>query len=96
MGDSITGRTMFYDDRNGEIRFHDWCLVDTTLGTMQQPRHYHLRGSNKASGSAVSLNDQCAKITRMVYADLRGIEVLLSDGKKVCIGGNQFPTNYAW
>lgn len=94
MADSITSRTVFYDNRNGQIRFHDWNLVNTTLGTMQEPRQLiEIRGNRSGQ---LNLSDQCAKITDMVPADLRGIEILLSDKKKKTIGGNQVPTSYAF
>lgn len=94
MADSITGRTVFYDNRNGQIRLHGWCLVNTTLGTMQEPRQLVEIRSDRSG--QLNLSDQCAKITDMVPADLRGIEILLSDKKNKTIGGNQVPVDFSY
>jgi hypothetical protein len=94
MADSITSRTMFYDTRNGVVRFHDWNLVNTTLGTMQEPRQFiHLKDSVKSNRGTAQFNqlDQCAKVTNLENVDLRGIEMLLSDKKLKTIGGSQMP-----
>lgn len=94
MADSITSRTVFYDTRNGQIRFHDWNLVNTTLGTMQEPRQLiEIRGNRSGQ---LNLSDQCAKITALVPADLREIEIVLSDKKKKTIGGNQVPVDFSY
>ncbi len=94
MADSITARTMFFDTRNGQIRFHDWNRIDTTLGTMMEPRQ--LIELRQARASAFNPNDQCAKITALEIVDLRGIDILLSDKKKIMVNGNQVPRVYSF
>lgn len=34
---SILTRTMFLDVRNKRVRIHDFCVVETSLGTMLEP-----------------------------------------------------------
>jgi len=98
MADSITARTIFYDTRNGQIRFHDWNRVDTTLGTMQEPRQliWFRNGTKDNKSGQMNLMDQCAKITAIEQIDMRGIEMLLSDGVHKTIGGNQMPVDLAY
>lgn len=98
MADSIISRTMFYDTRGGEVRFHDWNLVNTTLGPMQEPRQLigFQNGNKNNKLLQLNLRDQCAKITSLEKIDMRGIEILLSDKIKKTIGGNQIPTQLAY
>ena len=98
MADSITARTMFFDNRNGEIRFHDWNVVNTSLGQMQEPRQLigFTNGNKDNKSTQFNPSDQCAKVTNLVAIDMRGIEILLSDKKNKTIGGKQMPESQAY
>ena len=98
MADSITGRTMFFDNRKGEIRFHDWNVVNTTLGQMQEPRQLigFANGTKDNKLAQFNPGDQCAKVTDLVALDMRGIEMLLGDKKKKTIGGKQMPESQVY
>jgi hypothetical protein len=85
---------MFFETRNNQIRFYDWNKVETTCGTMMEPRQLiNLRG-NRAS--QFSWKDQCAKVNHMVCAELRELDALLSDGQKITISGTQIPQDFSF
>jgi hypothetical protein len=55
---TILSRTVFYDKGNdGIFRFHDWALVNTTLGTMLEPRAV-LNPIYMPGGSGVDFDDR--------------------------------------
>ncbi len=96
MADSITARTMFFETLNGHIRFYDWNKVETTLGTMMEPRQMIGFANGNLNNKFASFRwaDQCAKITNMVCANIRDLDALLSDGQKITVGGTHFPQDY--
>lgn len=56
MKDPITSRDVFYDTlRDGSLFFLDWCLVDTPLGAMVEPRQ--IMGTNPEGVTNTSLYD---------------------------------------
>ncbi len=81
---SIHNRTLFYEIKDGVIRFWDWALCDTTLGAMAEP---HLVDSRHVTDVAVidhEFDDIIAKIT---YIKNRRRH----DSKKVLSGGGATP-----
>ena len=98
MTDSITARTMFYETLNGCVRFYDWNKVETTLGTMMEPRQLVgvRNGAKDNKSGQLLLKDQCAKVTQLVNANLRDLDALLSDKIRVTVRGTQMPQDFSF
>lgn len=89
---SIKKRSVFYDDTNGIVRFWDWAIVNTSLGTMVEPFLPNER--HKIDG--VSEFDPTDIISRI--DDIRASSVdtqykTLSGGEHALHGGYQLPRN---
>jgi hypothetical protein len=87
---SAINRTLFYDTINGKIVFHDWCLVNTTLGEMIEP--LNLNRFN-ADGTAFDYTDSMSLITELKEVDFNKLASLppFSDGDTRLHGGNLNP-----
>ena len=91
---SILTRTIYFDNRNDRIRFFDWNIVGTTLGTMVEPRAIMgIERNTKAGFDNYNHNDECCKVTNMQCMDRRNKFAFLGAGQ-VLHGGEQFPQNY--
>lgn len=93
ISDTILSRDMFYDRRRGRhqagtnYRLLDFCLVDTPLGAMVEPRMMNLLTSTSGSGLTNLSADEVA-FTRITEMD----ETTMFD--KLGTAGNQLPIDY--
>lgn len=87
---SILKRTVFYDKTGGIVRFWDWALVTTTLGTMAEPFVANMR-SIDAPVRNFDPTDEIARIDEMKEADIGQSLLLLSGGKNQLHGGCLLP-----
>lgn len=87
---SILRRTVFYDKTGGIVRFWDWALTTTTLGTMAEPFTANMR-PDKAPIRNFDPTDECARIDEMVEADINQSLIMLSGGVNQLHGGCLLP-----
>lgn len=91
--DTILSRDLFYDRRRGRhqagtnYRLLDFCLVDTPLGAMVEPRNMSLIGCTSGS-NLTNLNADEIAFTRISEMD----ETTMFD--KLGTAGNQLPIDY--
>lgn len=87
---SIQKRVCFYDDAGGFIRFWDWALTTTTLGTMVEP---FLPNDRHQFGPFDEFDptDEIARIDEMRAASVDKQLLLLSGGQHQLHGGYQLP-----
>ncbi len=93
---SIMTRTVYIDNREDQVRFFDWCVVGTSLGTMIEPRQMmgFIKGA-KAGFANYDPLDECSKITRIESVDRRNKFAFLGAGL-VLHGGEQVPQSYVY
>ena len=90
---SILTRTLFMDTRNDVVRFLDFGLVGTTLGTMVEPRSIlGFMRDTKAGFTDFDPTDECAKITKIDSAEQRQKRTLFNGLQ----GGEQRPQGYGY
>jgi hypothetical protein len=82
---SIYKRTVIYDN-SSVIRFSDWALVNTSLGTMAEPFTPNRKHSPDASWELFDATDMMSRIDEMVSMDYAKEVDALS-------GGNGTPLN---
>ena len=88
---SILKRQIFIDGSKGQVRFYDWAIVTTTLGSMVEPRNLSLFPTKGAEYNPL---DMMAKIDEIGSIDiLRHKESFLGAGQ-VIHGGNQMPQSF--
>lgn len=90
---SILKRTVFYDKTGGFVRFWDWGLTTTTIGTMAEPFNANARraaGDNTNIG-AFNPTDEMTRIDDMVEADIGRSLIMLSGGDNQIHGGCMIP-----
>ena len=87
---SIQRRTVFYDNTNSIIRFWDWALVTTTLGTMAEP---FLPNDRHQFGPFDQFDptDEVARVDDIRSASVDKQLLLLSGGTHQLHGGYQLP-----
>jgi hypothetical protein len=86
---TILSRTIFYDNSDGKFRFHDWALVNTTLGAMLEPRVVVNPINNSSSGTVDrDYSDEWQRIDHMVpfSLDKRFLLIGNDEGKPLCGG----------
>lgn len=89
---SILKREVFYDDTGGIVRFWDWALALTTLGTMAEPFMPNDRA--KIDGiSEFDPTDEIARIDSMRASSIDRQLQTLSGGTDALIGGPLNPRN---
>lgn len=64
-------RTIFYTRVNGNIAFHDWCLVQTGLGAMMEPL---VLNRFNADGQAYNPADECTLVSELKEMDLNALQ----------------------
>ena len=87
---SIQKRSVFFDDTGGIVRFWDWALTTTTLGTMAEPflpNDRHLPGKF----SQFDPTDEIARIDEMRASSIDKQLLTLSGGQHQLHGGPQLP-----
>ncbi len=85
---SIQRRTVFYDLTDGIVRFWDWALVTTTLGTMAEPFNANARHQLDTPAIEFDPTDEMCRIDeiRAVPSDFQskfmsgGSDTVLSGG----------------
>ena len=89
---SIQSRTIFYDNTSGIVRFWDWALVTTTLGTMAEPFNTS-KYQHDTPTIEFDPTDEIAKITEIRAADIDKSLLILSGGETQLHGGVMIPRN---
>jgi hypothetical protein len=82
---------VFYDNTGGIVRFLDWALVTTTLGTMAEPFQVDSRHSMRTPFTDFDPTDEMARIDEMIQIDSDKSMILLSGGINQTIGGTMRP-----
>lgn len=77
---AISRRTIYYEKAaSGEIRWHDWCMVNTNLGMMVEPRAvinpYFAAGN---SGQVRDYKDDITRVDDIVPMSLDRAATLIS------------------
>ena len=86
---SILKRTVFYDNTGGYVRFWDWALTTTSLGTMAEPFVANFRNTD-APVNNFDPTEEMTRIDEMKEADIGQQQLLLSGGYHYH-GGYQLP-----
>ena len=87
----VQRRTVFYDDTGGYIRFMDWALVTTQLGTMVEPFQVDERHGVGINYTQFDPTDSEARIDEMRRIDADKLELVLSGGDHHLHGGTMRP-----
>src|SRR5574343_125971 len=66
----VQNRILFYDDRNGRIRFSDFCMVQTSVGACVECRQAERVPFDGPPGQ-VNLDDTFTRIDQLVPFDSR-------------------------
>ena len=87
---SIRKREVFYDNTGGYVRFWDWALVTTSLGTMAEP---FLPNDRHQFGQVDQFDptDAIARIDEMRASSVDTQLLQLSGGRHALIGGPLHP-----
>jgi hypothetical protein len=86
---SILKRQIFIDGSNRQVRFYDWAIVTTTLGSMVEPRNLSL---HPVAGREYNPLDMMARIDEIGSIDiLRFKDCFFGAGLH---GGNQMPQSF--
>jgi hypothetical protein len=89
---SIQKRTIFVDTfTDGVIRFGDWALVTTTLGTMAEPFMPNDRHTIDYDTPDFDATDECVRIDEIRNIPLDNQQQALSGGDFALNGGTQNP-----
>lgn len=88
---SILKRTVLYDNTDGIVRFWDWALVTTTLGTMAEPFVANARHLLQQDFAQFDPTDEIARIDDMRESSIDISLLALSGGDGVLNGGAQLP-----
>lgn len=85
-------RTVFYDNSSEVVRFFDFALVSTTLGTMVEPFQPNARLSLGTAIQNFDPEDDCSRIDEMRPANIHTHTLLLSGGGTQALhGGTAMP-----
>jgi hypothetical protein len=92
----VTRRTVFYDMADGYVRFHDWAIVNTTLGVMAEPFIVLPFGVGRIAKGGdrpnIDNTDPCRLITELKQESMDGTIIMASFGNTAPIhGGIQYP-----
>lgn len=88
---SILKRELYYDKRDGIIRFWDWAIATTTLGAMAEPFCISLRHSVGTPSINIDFSDELARIDELHYAPHDKEKLVLSGGLHELNGGILMP-----
>jgi hypothetical protein len=84
----ILNRTVFVDNRNDQVRFCDWNIVNTPLGAMVEPRNLNMYPVSDDNFTDIDVDDEMHKIDKIEFIDERDLIPNLFHGLH---GGNQLP-----
>lgn len=87
----IFQRTVFYETRDGKIRFQDWALVQTTLGQMAEMFNVNTRVAVGTQVPTFDYTDASNRIDEMKEIDADKLMLLISGGASQIHGGNLLP-----
>jgi len=89
----ILKRTIFIDDSDGYVRFHDWAVVITEMGAMFEPfQHAGVKHSGGCKQGLQNYNakDAMCRIDRIERLPMgMGYRLIAGDG--IVTGGTQMP-----
>jgi hypothetical protein len=87
---SIQKRSVFFDDTGGYVRFWDWALCTTTLGTMAEP---FLPNDRHQFGPFDQFDptDEIARIDDIRSSSVDKQLLVLSGGSHALTGGTLHP-----
>jgi len=87
---SIQRRTVFYDIIDGVVRFHDWAIVTTTLGSMAEPfvMQQQINVDDESDYEDYDFTDMMHRIDDMRQMDSHKAKKQLGDNT---IGGTLLP-----
>lgn len=88
---SIQKRTVFFDDTGGFVRFWDWALVTTTLGTMAEPFLPNGRHLVGADFGQFDPTDLVSRIDEIKVSSVDTQLLTLSGGAHQLHGGSLLP-----
>lgn len=89
---SIQKRTVFFSDKGGTVRFFDYALVTTTLGTMVEPFLPNCRMVAGTEFRNFDPDDECARIDEIKRENLDAHMLVLSGGGTQALhGGTNMP-----
>jgi hypothetical protein len=88
---SIINRTVFYDNTGGVVRFWDWALVTTNLGTMAEPFNANMRVAVNTPVVEFDPTDEFVRIDEMRAMPIDASMLYLSGGSMQLHGGYQMP-----
>ena len=88
---SITHRTVFFDDSTGVVRWSDWAMVNTTLGTMVQGFNINQRKAPNVQLRDFDPTDEIARIDSIKRISMHREKLILSGGSQVLHGGIMQP-----
>jgi hypothetical protein len=88
---SILKRTVFFDDTTGVVRFWDWAMVLTTLGTMVEPFRVDARFSTSTPISEFDPTDEICRIDEIRSMPVDQSMLHLSSGPHQLHGGYCHP-----
>jgi hypothetical protein len=84
---TVLKRTVFYDNTKNVVRFWDWALVTTTIGTMVEPFNVNMRWIPGAQQQNFDPEDEATRIDEMVCASIDKQQLILSGGNSYLHGG---------
>jgi len=88
----IVKRTVFVDSSNNRVLHHDWCRVDTGIGTMVEPRGpFPLPPVDGVGATAARLDptDDISRVDAMEQAAMGTEQTILSDERGMALHGGQ-------
>lgn len=88
---SIRKRVVFYDNTRGFVRFWDWALVTTSLGTMAELFQPGLRFATATPHQEYDPEDPMARIDEMRAVDRNEMQRVLGGGDHHLMGGVSSP-----
>jgi len=88
---TILRRDVFYDDTGGYIRFWDWALCTTTLGTMAEPFFPNDRLGIQAQISEYDPTEEMSRMDGIRASSVDKQLLTLSGGQHQLHGGPLMP-----
>lgn len=76
----IHKRTVFYDNTGGVVRFWDWAMVITNLGTMVEPFNVNTRKIASDSLQNFDPTDEATRIDEIREESIDKQQLVLSGG----------------
>lgn len=89
----VLKRTVFYETVNGNVRFQDWALATTSIGTMAEPFNVNNRHVVNTNTPDFDYTDSTNRVDEMREIDSNKLLSILSGGNGggSIHGGNLLP-----